>query len=168
MPSISQREDDIDGRLHAIIRRLDMFKMEKVKINISSTFMARARCTECGGLPNFYYCTRKPHLWKEVREQIELSGWLRTWIKRMNNNWYYELDPRDLNDIKEFSFTIDDKHYAPTYHRTFRNNTKNGLVEFVGCSCGDTVWAFTQKSAKNRPEIVNRKGRYNYPKNFEY
>jgi hypothetical protein len=47
-------------------------------------------------------------------------------------------------------------------------NPRENVTEYVGCNCGATVWSFNDKSAKNRPEITNRKGRYKYPQKFAY
>lgn len=172
MPGISRdrKYNELEKDFHDFLKKYDpMYKVEIVKINVSSTFMVRARCRECGGPPNYYFYVRKPYLYKDVRAQQTTSKWLRSWVKRMTSDWYLDSEPRHFHDIEEFSFVMDDKHYIPTLHRSRNTNKyKEDVVEFVGCDCGQTVWAFNQKSTKNRPEVTNRKGRYNYPNRFEY
>ena len=165
-----EKIDKLDREIRAFLKKYDpMYKVEIIRINISSTFMARTRCAECGTGPTYYYYIRKPYLWKNVRQQITASKYNRNWIKRMSSDWYLVGHPRYFHDIEEFSFILEDKQYRPTLYRTRGEVTQgDNVVEIVGCDCGATVWAFNQKSTKNRPEITNRKGRYKYPQRFEY
>lgn len=172
MPGISRQRkyDDLERDFHKLLRKYDpMYKIEIIKINISSPFMVRTRCVECGGAPNYYFYARKPYLYKEANQQVIGSKWMRGFVKRLTSDWYLDSEPRYFHDIEEFSFTLDDKGYLPNLHRSRGGSKyKEDVIEFVGCDCGQTVWAFNQKSTKNRPEIVNRKGRYTYPNRFEY
>jgi hypothetical protein len=157
---------NLEKEVYAILAKYDpMRKMEKIRINISSSFMARARCIECGGHPDYYYQIRKPYMWKDISHQISTSKWMRGWLKRFTADWYLESEPKYFLDVKEFGFVLDDKHYVPTLfkNRGEPKTDRDNVVEIVGCGCGATVWAFNDKSTKNRPEITNRKGRYKYP-----
>jgi hypothetical protein len=144
-------------------------KPELIKINISTPFLVRTRCVECGSSPTYYLQLKKPFLFAEVQLYLIYSKFYRSYIQRMTENWYLYEKPKHFISIKEFSFILDDKHYVPKFFHTrgFPIGREN-RVEFLSCSCGATLWAFNQKSVKNRPEIVNRKGRYSYPNKFEY
>lgn len=162
---------NLDQEIQAILKRYDpTYKIEIVRINISSSFMARARCTECGKGPTYYYYIRKPFLWKNIRTAIATSKWIREWVKSFGSSWFLESEPKHFHDIQEFSFILENKQYRPTLFRTRGSDIKDkdNVIEMVGCDCGATVWAFNQKSVKNRPEITNRKGRYKYPQRFDY
>lgn len=172
MPGISRNRqyDELDREFHEFMKKYDRrYKSEMIRVNISSSFIARARCPECGSAPNYYFQMRKPYQWRDVRQMLVTSRWLRQLVGRMTEDWYLDDEPRYFLNIREFSFKVEDKRYLPKMHhsRGFPGGRDN-VVEFVGCDCGTTVWAFNQKSVKNRPEITNRKGRYNYPNKFEY
>jgi len=145
-----------------------MYKPEIIRINISSTFMVRARCKECGKGPDYYYSSPKPYRWKNIQGALIFSQIIRKWIKRMLTSWYLDHQPRYFHNLEEFSFKMEDKSFRPSLSRMRGNEgrERDNVVEFVGCSCGATVWAFNEKSTKNQPEITNRKGRYKYPQKF--
>lgn len=162
--------DKLDKEIRELLKRIDpMYKPELIRVNISSTFLARTRCVECGKGPTMYYVTHKPYVWKNVRHFIASSKLSRAWIKRFTSDWYMQSSPKFINKIPDFSFALDDKQYRPTLFRT-RGEVKHfdNVVELIGCECSATMWAFNQKSTQNRPEITNRKGRYSYPQKFEY
>lgn len=144
-------------------------KSEVVKINISESFMARARCKECGKGPDYYYGVMKPFMWKEVKYFLIFSEISKKWFAR-NNNWFKEYQPRNFNKLGDFSRTLDEKSYNPIVHRSKGADISDryNIVEYVGCGCGATVWAFNNISVQKRPEITNRKGRYKYPQKFSY
>lgn len=170
MSKINYKDYDIE--FYNFLRAHNPFyKVEIIRINISSTFMMRARCRTCNGLPNYYYQVRNPFLYKDPYVQIKGSQWLRSLVKRMTSNWYLKYAPKDFLNINGFSFVLDGKHYSPTLHRIRNSDSysyKDNIIEFVGCSCGTTIWAFNQKANKDRPEVVNRKGRYSYSPKFKY
>ncbi len=147
-----------------------MYKPEVIRINISSTFMVRTRCQKCRSGPYYYYAVLKPYKWKNPRHAILFSNITRGWIQRMVSNWYLDFTPRHFNKMGDFSFNLEDKAYSPILHRVRGSNVneRDNVVEFIGCECGDTIWAFNDKSIKKRPEITNRKGRYKYPQRFVY
>lgn len=144
-------------------------KSEVIKINISSSFMARARCKECGKGPDYYYGVLKPFMWKEIKHFMIFSSFAKKWIAN-KNAWYKEFDPKYFTHLGDFSKKLEDKSYNPITHRTKGADINDlyNMVEYVGCGCGATVWGFNQKSVQKRPEITNRKGRYKYPQKFSY
>jgi hypothetical protein len=165
---LSMNSLSIEKEIKSALKKYDcMYKPEIIRINISSTFLSRARCKNCGKNPSFYYYVRKPFLWKDISEQISTSKLFREWIERMSADWYLDSAPKYFHDIKEFSFSLDDKHYVPTLHR-MRGVDSTNIVELVVCECGASTWAFADKSNRKRPEITNRKGRYKYPQRFKY
>jgi hypothetical protein len=172
MPGISRdsKISDLEREFHDLMKKLDPhYKSELIRINISSSFMTRARCLKCGNKPEYYFAMRMPSRWFDVRDLLLISKWLRKYINRMTDDWYLDDKPHHFTNIKEFSFKLDDNHYEPTLHRSrFSNKEKDKMIEFISCHCGFTVWAFNQKSVQNRPEIINRKGKYTYPNRFEY
>ena len=162
---------NIDKEIRDILRKYDpSYRAEIIRVNISSSFISRARCAKCGKHPDYYYYVRKPYLWKTIGLHIASSKWFRKWISRMTADWYLDGAPKNFPDIKEFSFTLEDKHYLPTLYRVRGTPARDdqNVVEMAGCSCGGTLWAFNNKSVKDRQEITNRKGRYSYPQKFEY
>lgn len=159
------------GDIYNLVARMDpKYKPEIIRINISSTFMQRTLCPECGEGPSFYYVVMKPFMWKDIKNLVMVSKISRKWVKRMNSSWYQNFDPRYFRKLGDFTFILEDKSFRPLIHRT-RGSDKGGdrdnVVEFLSCDCGSSVWAFNDKSVKNRPEIANRKGRYRYPQKFE-
>lgn len=147
-----------------------MSKQEVIRINISSTFLPRVRCKECGEGPDYYYASMKPIVWKDIKHFVIYSKIAKKWVKRMVTNWYQEFQPRYFSKLGDFSFALDAKSFNAALHRVKGTplNPRENVVEYVGCSCGSTVWSFNDKSIKNRPEITNRRGRYKYPQKFVY
>jgi hypothetical protein len=145
-------------------------KQEVVRINISSTFLPRARCKSCGKGPDFYYASMRPFKWKDVKYFRMYSHLSKKWIKRMVSNWYQEFQPRYFNKLGDFSFALEVKDYNPVLSKVRGADMpeRDNVIEYVGCECGATVWAFNDKSSRTRPEIMNRKGRYKYPQKFVY
>lgn len=144
-------------------------RAQVIKINISETFMARARCKDCGKFPDYYYAVMKPFVWKEVKYFMIFSEYTKHWFAK-NSGWFKDYSPKYFTKMGDFSKRMTDKSYNPIAHRT-RGADINDLfnsTEFVGCSCGSTVWAFNNVSVQKRPEITNRKGRYKYPQKFSY
>lgn len=162
--------DDL-RKLQKLIRKYAKvlpIKVEVIKVNISSTFMPRSRCNHCGTGPAFYFYSRNPYIYNEVSAKITASNLFNKWIKRMAGDWYLKEMPSSFISVK-------DHKYAPKYYYVPAIYSKRGLpidkenlLEMVCCDCGVTTWAFSRKAVKNRPEITNRKGRYNYPQKFEY
>ena len=161
--------DDVEKEILAIMKKIDPgYKVEIVRVNISSSFMMRVRCKQCGKGPAYYYYVRKPDVWRTPSSQMTVSKIMREWINRMCGDWYLHSNPKYFHNLKEFSFVVEDRQFRPTLHRTRGLSIRDNVIELVGCNCGASVWAFSDKANKNRPEITNRKGRYKYPQKFEY
>jgi hypothetical protein len=163
----------MDSRTKELNRAMALImnsKQEVVRINISSTFLPRAICKECGKGPDYYYASMQPFKWKEIKHFLIYSKFAKKWVKRMVSNWYQEFQPRYFHNLGDLSFAIEAKSYSPALHKShgIEAMDRDNVVEYVGCECGATVWAFNDKSVKKRPEITNRKGRYKYPQKFVY
>lgn len=162
---------DLEKEIRFFLKKYNPdYKVETIHINISSTFIARARCKECGEGPYYYYYAAKRPAFYNVRDRLAKSKVYRRFIKRLSSNWYLDMQPRQFQTLEDFKFGLQDKGYNPILHRTRGTSTdrRENIIELLGCHCGTTAWAFNNKSTKNRPEITNRKGRYSYPKKFEY
>ena len=162
---MSSRDDSLNRAMAMIMNP----KQEVVRINISSTFLQRARCKECGKGPNFYYASMPPFKWKDIKHFVIYSKFSKRWVKRMVSDWYRDFSPRYFHNLGDFSFALEAKSYNPALHNSHIRHeqlARDNVIEYVGCDCGATVWAFNDKSIKNRPEITNRKGRYKYPQKF--
>src|SRR5512135_1353899 len=131
-----------------------MYKPELIRINISSTFMARARCKNCGKGPDYYYSVGQPFKWVDARSALVFSKKIKEWLTKIVSNWYLPFSPQFFKKLGDFTFSLEDKSYSPLFHRTRGANIGHHkrVVEFVGCECGATVWAFNEKSAVKRPE----------------
>lgn len=152
----------------AVVRLDPMHKQETIRINISSTFMARGRCKFCKSGPEYYYGCFKPHMWSDIKYYKNFTARNKQWIRRMCSSWYKEFEPRTFDSNYEFAFRLEYYSLRPTVFRAHGApmSQRSNVVECLACECGRTVWAFNQKSTKNRPEITNRKGKYGYPKKF--
>lgn|SRR5574337_124572 len=146
------------------------YKPESIRLNMSSSFMVRTLCKNCRKGPDYYYRALKPFTWPNVRGFLIFSQITRGWIQKLVSNWYLKYKPRYFWKLDDFSFKLEDKAYLALYHRArgISGSDKNNVIEFLGCQCGATVWAFNEKSTKDRPEITNRKSRYKYPQSFSY
>lgn len=140
-----------------------------IKVNISSSFMAKARCKECGKGPDYYYATLKPFMWKDVKHFLMFSSITKMWFAK-KADWYKQFEPRHFTKVGDFTKKLEDKSYNPIVHRTKGADVSDriNIIEYVGCQCGATVWGFNNLSVQKRPEITNRKGRYKYPQKFVY
>ena len=161
--------DNFDKDFWDAVVSLDpSFKVEAIRVNISSSFMARARCKFCRSGPDYYYGSFKPHMWSDVSRYRSFTKRNKKWIRRMCSSWYKQFEPRTFEDISEFTFRLDYQDMRPTLFRTRGTSTgeRENVMECLGCKCGRTIWGFNQRSVKKRPEITNRKGKYGYPKKF--
>lgn len=136
------------------------------KVSLSSSFVARAICRQCGEPPIEYYSTGQPTSWVDPHSARIVFDWYKKYVKNLNSFWYKKYQPRHFDSIKEFGLLWIEKSYKPTKHQHI-GVERNATVEFLTCPCGASVWAFSQKSAANRIEIKNRKARYTYPRKFQ-
>lgn len=143
-----------------------MPKAEDIKVSISSAFIMRARCKYCGDVPTTYFWISNSPLDKDVLEMINEAKFDKNYIKRMGGDWYLYNEPKAFLNNGYFSFTLYGKSYSPKLHKSIGNTydikSRDNITEMLGCECGKSFWAFNNKSVKNKPEIVNRKGRYGY------
>ncbi len=168
---MSDKLSDINKEIRQLISQLNpSYKIETIRVNISSSFMARARCKECGQGPSYYYNDRKYKLFHDIGKFLEASKLWKSWVKKFNYDWYLEMQPKYFSTLEDFRFRLEDRRYSPLLHRTRGSDVSRdeNVIEMVSCDCGGTIWAFNNKSTKKRPEITNRKGRYGYPQKFEY
>lgn len=142
-----------------------MHKPEITKINLSTTFPARARCKYCTEVPTLHYSIREPFLWFDPNRVIR-SAWIeyiRKYLSKFVNDFYIIEEPKNIKTSTIFSYKPDNK-YDPKIHKNKGVMSVDNRVEFLTCECGKSVWAFTDKSVVNRPEIVNRKARSTFTK----
>lgn len=159
---------NLDKKFWDAVNKWDArYKPTTITIRISSSFMSRARCKYCKGKPVAYFGMYKPNSWGDVTGYREFTG-DKFWIQRFCPSWYKHYQPREFDDIYEFSFRLQYKNYCPLLHRTrgAEVSSRNNIIDCLSCECGKTVWAFNQESTRRRPEITNRKGRYDYPQKF--
>lgn len=148
------------------------YKSEIVGVNLSETFMVRSRCKSCGELPSMYYYFKNPIFFEDVHEIRYMFDFLKKYINRMCADFYLIESPTDFVHMSNFCFRLQTKGYNPKIHKThsFLHNYKSicEITEFLTCECGKTSWAFSDKTAKFRPEIILKKSRYKYPKKFDF
>ena len=108
------KEAELDRQIHNFLKKYDpKYKAEIIRVNISQTFLNRARCSKCGKHPSYYYYVRRPYLWRDIGLHISASKWFRQWINRMTSDWYLSEAPKLFPDIQEFFFALKDMHYLP-------------------------------------------------------
>lgn len=143
-------------------------KVELIEVNISASFIARARCKYCGTPPSLYLYSRNPYLYADIGQKQFTSAFAKKWIKRICGDWYLQEEPSSFTEVNSFQ-TIYRDYFTPTLQRTRGNpSDRDNLMEMICCECGKTAWHFKNKSIKNKPEIINRKGKYNYPQKFSW
>lgn len=148
-----------------------IFKLEKTGVNISNSFVKRVCCKHCGKRPKYYFFSLKPYAFKDIKDNLSWSKYIRAQISRMCGDWYLKGQPRHYKKTSYFEFPVD-KGYCPIAHRTVGSpapsSEMDNVNEFLTCECGLTTWVFNEKSIKDRSEIRNRRGRYKYPQKFGY
>jgi hypothetical protein len=152
---------------------LQIYKPQKIRVNLSNSFIARARCKACGKSPDIYLSV--PLIPQNPRYyDPRISDWVfnlyKKYIKRfINTDWYKKYQPRYFNKLKDFSYYwISKSSYKPTLHQYIGKEHPDAMiVEYLECPCGQTVWAFVEKSAEFRLELKHRRARYSYPQKFE-
>lgn len=143
------------------------WKPQVMRINLSSTFVIKNKCTECNKHPDEYYWIQLPPYYYDVRSSQAVFDWIKKYIKRMVSSWYTKHEPRHFKTIRDFNFFWMEKSYKPSIHQHLNLEETDHVIEYLACPCGRTVWAFNQKDAEHRPEIKNRKARYSYPNKFD-
>lgn len=140
------------------------FPVEIIKIRLSTPVLARARCKKCGSFPTIYYVMYNGMTgWEPSRTQ-------RMMYRRMKLRGIDKT--RSITQISDFGQILKFKSYAPTYHKIrgdeFGAEYDFDIVEYLTCKCGQSRWAFSEKAAQHRPEIINRKARSFFPLEIEY
>lgn len=136
-------------------------------INISSSFLNRARCSKCGKGASTYYSYGAILPYVNPLNFIDLSYFSNNFIlKRMrdNSDLGFESKYSFRHTIKYASFYLselgcDVDFYNTNQKLTLPNNCRD---EFFVCPCSYTCWHLNVKSVKARSEIFNRKGKYFY------
>lgn len=133
------------------------------KVNVSFTFIKRARCKKCAGEPEHYLYAKNKFCWESPRKQLSVFKWAQKSYKRFCNDYYLSNKPSDYKSTHYMSHSAEYKSYSP---RLYKNTINSGFefIDFLTCGCGYSVWAFFQKSSSERPEIYNRTGKYNFSK----
>jgi hypothetical protein len=148
------------------------YKSETIKVSLSETFMVRSRCKHCGELPSVYFYFKNPILFEDVNEVKHVFNFIRKYINRMCEDFYLMENPSNFIHMSFFGFKLNFKGFNPKLHKTrtpwFNYKQELEITEFLGCECGKTSWAFSDKTTRRRPEIVLRKSRYKYPKKFDF
>ena len=140
---------------------------EVIPVNLSTPFLQRTKCKFCGEGPAHYYCVRETAN-LDVKRSIKYMEWIRKHHYRMCSDDYFFDDPKDCNRLIHFSYQILYRAYSPILHRTKGIHPRANFVEYLVCDCGKSTWVFYYRSTVDRPEIINRKSRSNFPKKFLY
>ena len=141
---------------------------EIVRINLSTPFTVRTRCTKCAKNPSIYYYIRNPVMWFNPNKIRAQFSFVRKFVSRMCSDLYLNEDPKDFHTSNYLGFSTSFKSYRPRLHRTRGSKAVSDIVEYLACDCGGSVWAFSDKAVRGRAEIVFRKGRYKYPQKFSF
>ena len=143
------------------------FLAETIQINLSTPFLQRAKCKFCEKGPSYYYCCRNTFFLDATTPQKYMQ-WVTKHNYRICTDDYLFEEPKQCTQLINLSYQLPYKGYTPTLHRCRGVQPRTDFIEYVICKCGKTTWQFYYRSAKNRPEIINRKCRNNFPKKFLY
>lgn len=138
-----------------------------IHVNVSSTFVIRAKCRHCHGGPKYYWNVRTKTFHGSINIMRSRFASAMKNNDRICSDFYMGYQPRVYHGINSFSFQIDFNKYPARLHKN-KGVPSYERTEMLECECGKTLWAFNEKSAKNRPEISQRKSRYKYPQGFQY
>lgn len=140
---------------------------EVIQVNISTPFTQRTKCKFCCGGPSFYYYLRSS-LFLDPKTPMNFISWIKKHYYRMCSDDYLFDSPKDFTDLSHLSYDIPYMNYSAILHRTRGVSQRRNFIQYLGCDCGKTKWAFYYASAANRPEIINRKGRTNLPYKYKF
>ena len=138
-----------------------------VRINLSTTFIIRTKCKFCATGPVHYFTGKNSIKWFDPHNAKKNHKFYFKFMKRMNYDFYLDETPKNYTSMSPFTHTPTYKGYYPSLHKKRGVSAINDFVEYLCCDCGRSKWVFSQKSAKQRPEIVNRKAKNSYPIKFE-
>jgi hypothetical protein len=140
---------------------------KSIRVNLSSSFIARTKCRECGLPPDDYYYVNHALYFSDPRSASKVFDWFKKYISNIVGYWYKRHQPRIFHNMKAFTVRWPEQSYKPTLHQHRDVKYDGNITEYLSCPCGRTVWAFNSIMAEHRPEIKNRKARYRYPQKFE-
>lgn len=142
----------------------DILKPVEIRINLSS-HLVFGRCKFCGSGPtDYYYVGSLPHS-ISPRSVIKNFDKFKFYMKRLCYDFYLSDVPSNYYGISFLSHSIRNHKYSAREHKNRWKNVDD-VREFLACKCGRTSWAFSERAAKNRPEVFNRKSRGKFPKNY--
>lgn len=137
-------------------------------VNLSSSFMVRTKCKRCLGIPSIHFTVKNPNHYLNPRVMINRFKFVTTFCDRMCDDYYMADEPSDITNNGAFKFTPHFKSYHLKLHKNKGVEPFTDYMDMVICNCGITCWVFYDESARNRPEIIQRKARYKYPHKLEY
>jgi hypothetical protein len=138
-----------------------------VGVNLSTTFLIRTKCKFCATGPVHYFTGKTTIKWLSPHKAKGNYKFYFKFIKRVNYDYYLDEAPKKYTSMSPFTHTPAYKGYNPALHKKRGVSAINDFVEYLCCDCGRSKWVFSQKATKQRPEIVNRKAKNNYPVKFE-
>lgn len=142
-------------------------KVPSIRINYSSSFIARTKCIKCGLPPDEYYWVNHSLYYDTPQDASALFTWFKKYITNVVGYWYEKSQPRHFHNMKTFTVRWPEQSYKPTLHQHRNVKDDDNITEYLVCPCGKTAWAFNSMVAEHRPEIKNRKARYRYPQKFD-
>jgi hypothetical protein len=148
-------------------KKISTYTPEIIYINLSSSFMARARCKYCQSGPTEYSVEKGPNPIRDhsiVRKHFNI---VKKVYKKICYDFYLDTNPSAFNSLAMFKHSPSYKSLSSHAFRS-RLYEKSECKETLWCPCGLTAWAFNNKGSRRRPEISQRKARYRYPHKFDY
>jgi hypothetical protein len=140
-----------------------MHNKKIIAINVSSSFASRAKCKMCSEPPSIYFFSRSSILWHDPNRARGIFDFIKKYCKRMSPEDYKLDNFVHSARTSYFNHAVSYKGYRPKLHRTRGVDPVFGMIEFLACKCGHTLWAFSEYSSRSRAEIFNRKSRYKIP-----
>src|ERR1700690_2200714 len=109
----------------------DFFKIDfkPRKVNLSSTFPARAKCPKCKD-DCYYYWYHMPSYFSDPSSSFLIFNWFKKYINKMNSDWYLDTEPRQNHNISHFNFVWSDKSFKPRLFHT-KGVSNNNKMEFI-------------------------------------
>ena len=146
---------------------IDDFKVEVVKINLSTPILMKSRCRSCGKHPDVYYYIQQALLNSTPRAEIKQFDWVKRRLRRMSADWYLTSSPKSYSGVSSFSHPVTYKGFNPRLLRSGSAQSGN-YIEYLTCECiGAPNWTWMDKGNQT-PEHRHRRARITYPKSFLY
>ncbi len=136
----------------------------KVKVNLSYAFMAKSRCKNCKGPPEFYYHSKTPYYHQSPHTSNLISSFLQNKFKVVTDYYLFD-NPSNFNNLAAFS-AKSCTSYNARYHISRAPAIYGGSmrIDYLACKCRSTVWAFKQSTPTE--ESMSKKARTTYNKKF--